>query len=234
MGDWKAKRDHLIAYMRCVNKKYHQLYAMKYFFCESLSIASVLCNMFIMHLIINDFYIEYQPAMKALMNLDFHLFRQQSTILFPFEAKCNYNTFGGSGSIINHDTLCFLPQNIVNEKIFAFLYFWYIIILVLGIANLIYMLMMITFPQLRLMDVGRMLERTITKRECKKISSNGDLGYWFTLRIYHKNLSPVLFQDLAKELYEQVDKSKKSKSKSSSEMDNSFESYDDDDADRYN
>lgn len=228
--EWNDKRNHLVLYMKNVKKKHHRLYALKYFFCEVLSLFSIIFNMFLMKWVINNFWIEYQPAILAFINRDFDTFRQQSTVLFPFQAKCNFSTFGSSGTIVNHDTLCFLPQNIVNEKIFVFLYIWYIVILILSILNLAIFTMMLFFNQLRILDIGRMFERTVTRRECKKISSNGDFGYWFTLNMFHKNLSPVLFQDLAKEIQEIVVEKAPKKNRKRRETDDDDNDGDDEEA----
>lgn len=209
--DWKDKRDHLVMFLKQVNRKYHRCYAIKYFLCEIFTLITVIFNMFLMKMIINNFWVEYQPAMSAFFKGNLTEFRQQSTVLFPFQAKCNISTFGSSGSIINHDAICYLPQNIVNEKIFAFLYIWYILIVILAVVNIIGFFTMLSFKYLRILDVGRMCERTISKRECKKISANGDYGYWFVLKLFHMNLSPVLFQDLANHLIELTDKQAKFK-----------------------
>jgi hypothetical protein len=161
--------------------------------------------MFMMKWVINNFWVEYQPAIGAFINGDLTRFRQESPILFPLQAKCNYTSYGSSGSMENHDVICYLPLNVVNEKIFVFLYFWYIFILFYATLNLLYFLTMLTFNSLRILDVGRMCERAITRRECKKISGNGDFGYWFTLHVFNKNLSPVFFQDLTKELNDRTE-----------------------------
>lgn len=223
---WKEKRNLLILYLKNINKKYHRCYVIKYFICECLSIVSIIFNMFLFKWVINDFWVEYQPAIGALIHGDLLKFRQQSTVLFPLQAKCNYTSFGNSGSMVNHDALCYMPLNVVNEKIFVFLYFWYIFILFYATLNLIYFLTLLAFNSLRLIDVGRMCERTVTRRECKKISGNGDFGFWFTLHIFHKNLSPVFFQDLAKELIERTDEQKSFRKPSSSiNLDDEEEKY---------
>ena len=46
--------------------------------------------------------------------------------IFPKVAKCIFHKFGPSGSIMRHDALCVLPLNIMNEKIFAFLWYWWV------------------------------------------------------------------------------------------------------------
>ena len=45
--------------------------------------------------------------------------------IFPRMTKCTFHKFGSSGNIESHDALCILPINIVNEKIYVFLWFWY-------------------------------------------------------------------------------------------------------------
>lgn len=58
--------------------------------------------------------------------------------VFPRLTKCVFHKYGASGSIQKHDSLCLLPLNIVNEKTYIFIWFWYIILLVLLFGLLIY------------------------------------------------------------------------------------------------
>ena len=50
------------------------------------------------------------------------------SVVFPKVAKCSFHKFGASGTIERHDGLCVLPLNIINEKLYIFLWFWFIII----------------------------------------------------------------------------------------------------------
>ena len=52
--------------------------------------------------------------------------------VFPRMTKCTFHKFGTSGNIEKHDALCILPLNIVNEKIYIFIWFW---LLLLGKKN---------------------------------------------------------------------------------------------------
>ena len=42
--------------------------------------------------------------------------------------KCEFHKFGSSGTVEKLDALCVLPLNIINEKIYVFLWFWFIIV----------------------------------------------------------------------------------------------------------
>jgi hypothetical protein len=131
-------------------------------------------NMHLMGLVFNNFWIEFYPAIKSLLKADMEGFAKHSSIIFPSQAKCDYFNFGPSGTIQRIDALCILPQNIVNEKIFVFLYFWMLILL--------------------LCMVGHMLCLFIKLwHQCGK---DRNFGYGLVLSIYKKNLSPVLVDDL--------------------------------------
>lgn len=58
--------------------------------------------------------------------------------VFPRVTKCIFHKYGASGSIQKHDAMCILPLNIVNEKTYIFIWFWYIILSVMLIALIIY------------------------------------------------------------------------------------------------
>ena len=51
--------------------------------------------------------------------------------IFPRMTKCIFHKYGGSGTIQRFDALCVLSMNIVNEKIYIFLWFWYIILAII-------------------------------------------------------------------------------------------------------
>ena len=55
--------------------------------------------------------------------------------IFPRMTKCTFHKFGTSGEVEKHDALCILPLNIVNEKIYIFLWFW--LLLLGGLSTLV-------------------------------------------------------------------------------------------------
>lgn len=132
--------------------------------------------MHLMTLVFNNFWVEFTPAVVSFLRYDIEGFSRHSSILFPSQAKCDYFNFGSSGSIQNIDSICLLPQNVVNEKIFLFLYFW--------------MLLLLLFSTFHIICVGiKLIHQT---------RNNKKFGYGFILGIYKKNLSPVQIDDLMK------------------------------------
>merc|ERR1711997_565654 len=50
--------------------------------------------------------------------------------VFPKMSKCTFHMYGASGTIQNHDGLCILSLNIIIEKIYVFLWFWFLAVAV--------------------------------------------------------------------------------------------------------
>lgn len=61
-------------------------------------------------------------------------------IVFPKVTKCDFFKYGPSGSIQRHDALCVMALNIINEKIFVVLWFWYAIMVVVSITGFLWRL----------------------------------------------------------------------------------------------
>lgn len=65
--------------------------------------------------------------------------------------KCIFHKYGPSGTIQNHDALCIMALNVVNEKIYIFLWYWFIILAVItGLGLLWRILTMILHSRLLL------------------------------------------------------------------------------------
>lgn len=218
--EWDKRKSHLLRFMKEVSKRDQRLYFIKYFFCEILGCTALVrllifltsnskilfysfsqvLDMFIMHFVFNNFWFEYFPAIGALAGRNFTRFSQHSAKLFPTQAKCFYYDFGPSGSQQQRDALCFLPQNTINEKVFVFLYVWLIAMVCFALLNIIRIVIMVTLKCLRISDI-----RYKANSYCQRPSMDffyfySDIGYWFTLSLLHKNLSPVLFKDLISDL----------------------------------
>ena len=47
-----------------------------------------------------------------------------TALMITMNIQCTFHKFGTSGEVEKHDALCLLPLNIVNEKVYIFLWFW--------------------------------------------------------------------------------------------------------------
>lgn len=120
--------------------------------------------------------------------------------VFPRVSKCEYFQFGSSGEVESLDTICLLPVNIFNEKVFLLLWYWLLMLAVLSVASLLYTLITaIILPAFRIA-----LHRLTTYRgEGEKTVVDGQfcstgfgIGDTFVLALLEKNLNPLHYHDL--------------------------------------
>lgn len=116
----------------------HKLYAIRYWACEFLCLVNIIIQMFFMNRFFDGEFWSY-----GLRVLDYSEQPQDQrydpmVYVFPRLTKCIFHKYGASGSIQKHDSLCLLPLNIVNEKTYIFIWFWYIILLGLLFGLFIY------------------------------------------------------------------------------------------------
>lgn len=69
--------------------------------------------------------------------------------VFPRVTKCTFHKFGASGTIQKLDALCVLALNILNEKIYIFLWFWFIILAVFSGIAVLYSMAIVLMPSTR-------------------------------------------------------------------------------------
>ncbi|XP_049272805.1 innexin inx2-like [Rhipicephalus sanguineus] len=124
--------------------------------------------------------------------------------VFPRLAKCTFHMYGRSGDVQKHDALCILPMNIINEKIYVFLWFWFIILAVLSGVVLIYRAFDIFLPQIRFI-VLRRRAMLANKDYVERVCDHCKLGDWLVLNLLCKNMDPVNFRALIKDYVRRLD-----------------------------
>lgn len=83
--------------------------------------------------------------------------------VFPKVAKCQFSKYGPSGSVQNHDALCVLPLNIINEKIYIFIYFWFVFLAAVSCVWLLYRLLTIFSHNLRVNIIYARSDRRVSQ-----------------------------------------------------------------------
>lgn len=119
--------------------------------------------------------------------------------VFPKIAKCTYRSVGPSGGIELRDALCILPLNILNEKIFMFLWFWFVILSIISLALFLYRLLTVYSIKLRkylLMAQARHVKRAVIENIVNQLY----FGDWFMLNMLGKNMNPIIFRELVVDL----------------------------------
>ncbi|ALC49387.1 inx5 [Drosophila busckii] len=190
----------LTKYFRTRFTAIHCCYAIKYAFCELLNLLISVLNFWLMDVIFNGFWHKYIHALAAIPVYDWNLWNLMSSRVFPKVAKCEMFIYGPTGTPNVLDILCVLPLNILNEKLFAVLYVWFLFIAMLAAINMLYRLILICCPLLRLQLLRTHL-RGMPKAHVQQVLSNAGYGDWFVLMSVSINVNPTLFRDLLEQLY---------------------------------
>ncbi|XP_017786663.1 PREDICTED: innexin inx3 [Nicrophorus vespilloides] len=177
----------------------HNTYAFIYFLCEGLNFINVLLNIFMTDKFLGGAFLDYGTDVIRFMNMDQENRTDPMVAVFPRVTKCTFHKFGASGSIQKHDALCVLALNILNEKIFVFLWFWFIILAVISGLALVYSLAVVMLPSTR---------ETIMKRRFRFGTPNGvdaiirktQVGDFFLLHLLGQNMNLMVFGEILEEL----------------------------------
>jgi len=119
--------------------------------------------------------------------------------IFPKIAKCSFYQYGGSGTVEKFDGLCVLPLNVVNEKIYVFLWFWFYFLAVLDLLNFMYRVAVLRSPTFRLLLL-KARSRLCRRRELETVFKELDIGDWFVLFYLAKYIEPNVYADVISEL----------------------------------
>lgn len=120
-------------------------------------------------------------------------------VIFPRMTKCTFYKYGVSGEIERHDAICILPLNVVNEKIYVFLWFWFIILGCLSFVTVVYRIIIIFSPRMR-MYLLRMRFRLVRKDAIDLLVRRSKMGDWFLFYMLGENVDSIIFRDVLQEL----------------------------------
>ncbi|XP_016976947.1 innexin inx5 [Drosophila rhopaloa] len=191
----------LVKYFTTDYEDMHFCYMAKYVFCEVLNFLISVVNIIVLEVFLNGFWSKYLHALATIPFYDWDRWNRVSSSVFPKIAKCEVLKFGASGTANIMDNLCILPLNILNEKIFVFLWAWFLLMALMSGLNLLCRLAMICSRNLREQMIRSQL-RFMTKRHVQRALRDLTIGDWFLLMKVSVNVNPMLFRDLMQELCE--------------------------------
>uniref|UniRef100_W8AKP4 Innexin n=1 Tax=Ceratitis capitata TaxID=7213 RepID=W8AKP4_CERCA len=207
----EAKRDALLDYLT-KHVKRHKLYAIRYWACEALCFINIVIQMYLMNRFFDGEFMSYGTRVMQLSDVPQEQRIDPMVYIFPRVTKCIFHKYGASGSLQKHDSLCILPLNIVNEKTYVFIWFWYMIMLVMLIGLMIFRACIIFMPKFR----PRLLNarnRMVPMEICRSLSRKLDIGDWWLIYMLGRNLDPAIYKDVMSEFAKQVEPSKHDRTK---------------------
>ncbi|XP_018025691.1 innexin inx2 [Hyalella azteca] len=175
----------------------HKNWTIRFFVCELLCLVVVISNIYITDWFLGGTFIAYGSEVFSLQNTDSDLRQDAMDKIFPRVAKCTFRKFGASGNIESHDSMCVMAVNILNVKIYIFLWYWMVLLAFVTILWLLYRICIILFAPLRtylLNFRGRLAGRRVVGI----VGSNSSLGDWFLLYHLGRCMHPMEFASFLK------------------------------------
>merc|ERR1712165_79879 len=120
---------------------------------------------------------------------------------FPTLTACKFK-FGGvvKDSVDQEVSLCVLSQNIINQKIYLFLWFWMVLLMVAAAINTIFRFCLIFVPNMRKMTIiAFMNQENVVSRNCLEMNR---IGNWFLMDQIGTNSNPYYFRKFLYSVYE--------------------------------
>jgi len=190
-------------------------YFASYVFCEFLNIILLGVQFLLTNMFLHNKFLwygwsvihYYSYSQKDRMDKELGLKNPMCTV-FPTVTSCNIPNVGAAGVAQVHNGLCVLTQNIINEKIYLILWFWYFFLGPVSILYMCYRLITIFFHDIRFSLLYRKVRRKYDDdiRRCLEyVLSKGQIGDWFVLYQLSKNCNPYFYREFIRELAMDLD-----------------------------
>ena len=187
----------------------HGFFAVGYLACEALNLVNVVGQMFLIDRFLGNSFMSYgidiiEQSMKTP--------EERVDVLsevFPKVAKCTFRKYGYSGQIDTLDTMCILPINVVNEKVYIVIWFWLVCLASMTTLYMMYLLAIILGENFRIQIISSKLSRPRPSKECVVAAVyQGEhnwierLGDWLFLNMLFSNLDQWTNSQILKRLNE--------------------------------
>ena len=206
-SDTKKERIKVLVDYFTMNKHNHEFYAIKFFICELLNFINVVGPIYFMDFFLGGEFTTYGSDVLAMVQMT-ELEQDQRVDpmarVFPKVTKCTFHKFGPSGTVERFDGLCVLPLNIINEKIYVFLWFWFIIVAAITGVQLVYRLIVMFASGLRVMLL-KARARLAPRHQVETICNRHGMGDWFLLYQLGKNIDPLIFKEFIHALHKKTE-----------------------------
>ncbi|XP_053634752.1 innexin inx3 [Cherax quadricarinatus] len=193
--DREVKRNNIVKYLQSSwgrNGRYFSVYII----CETLNFINVIGQMFLLDTFFGGVFMTYgTQVLKYMVEDEDDGMHDPLITTFPRVTKCDFYKYGPSGSVERRDAACILPQNMLNEKVFITMWFWFVILATFTAIQIVWRLAIACSPVLRVRVLERRGKISATpevEREVRLLH----LGDYFLLDILGRNLDACNFQEV--------------------------------------
>ena len=163
LGD-RFKREQILAEYFLKSENTHNIWAVKMLLIDLLYLLNAGFNIYFIDVFLGYEFTTFGIDVVTFMSLDYEYRTDPMMKVFPRVTKCSFYSYGASGTVQNHDAMCILPINIVNEKIYVFLWFWLVFLCCVTLLDFIYQIFIIFNPTVVSFQLRLRLRKETNKR----------------------------------------------------------------------
>jgi len=197
------KRENLLkTFQEHLHNKYNA-YAAGFIAMEVTNVIVVLTMIFATNSFLNHQFLDYGPLVYRYYSVPeeerFGNVMNPMCNVFPRIAACDYIRFGPGGGQETKNAICILGLNMINDKIFLVLWYWYIVLTVLGCIRLFYRGCQVSSSRVRYVMMRAKMHRYFKSdtnlKHVKNYIYHCSLGDWFVLYQMSRNMNRRFFAD---------------------------------------
>ncbi|KAM3957043.1 innexin inx7-like [Aphomia sociella] len=165
---------------------------------EIVNFIHLLIQIWIINIFLNGNFMNLGP--RVLNYSEWEYIADPLETIFPKVTKCLFYKYGPSGTIQQYDALCVMSLNIIYEKIYTILWFWYLFMFIVSLLILIwratsYLLYRraVKFSQF---VFSRVSQAKIDVDSTRTIVSRCQYSDWLFLYYLAKNIPGFVFQEV--------------------------------------
>lgn len=222
--DQQEKTEQVVLYLsRTVSK--HQSYLYYFVLCELWNFLNVIMQIRLVDEFLGGTFTTYGLDVLEYFQSDEEMVDPMVKV-FPRLTKCSFHRFGSSGDVQKYDALCILPLNIINEKIYLVMWFWFVALALITGIWMVYRFLTLTQPNVRFQMIKRRAN-LLRDEDLGDVLDRIKIGDWFLLSMMCKNMDSQWFRLLILKLRYKLEEDENSGLDSEPSDDNDAESYED-------
>jgi len=200
--DAEKKKDELLAtFNKHLHNKYDR-YFQTFIGCELLNLVILVSQVLATNAFLGGTFLTYGMDVHMYFRTppeENHRLGRHNPMCeaFPRVASCSYFQYGGGGEQARLDALCILALNIINDKVYLVLWWWYLFLLFVGLIRILERLLLLHSSWVRFQLMNLRMYRYFNDSQdidaLKSFFNNSSHGDWFILHQMSNNMNKQLF-----------------------------------------
>jgi len=204
------KRKNIVEYLDR-SRGSHNWYAYQFLICEFLNLFNIVIQAYCIDWFLGYEFTTYGTDVIAIAQQAIEKRVDPMVKVFPRLTKCTFNSVGTSGTNENWDGLCVLPINIINEKIYIVIWFWFLVLMIWTAVYLMMEMLALSSTNFRTMLIKYQCN-SLSKKDIAHVMKGCKESYgdYFLLKQIATHIDPMEFNKIVEELKMKYSKHNKS------------------------